>query len=38
MVTLAPNVFFVPEIGRFDGVEATDTKATYYGIKWQINF
>jgi hypothetical protein len=37
-VTLAPGVFFVPEIGRFDGVEATDAETTYYGIKWQINF
>ncbi len=37
-VTLAPGVFFVPEIGRFDGVEAGDTETTYYGIKWQINF
>lgn len=37
-VTLVPGVFFVPEIGRFDGVEATDAETTYYGIKWQINF
>ena len=37
-VTLASGVFFVPEIGRFDGVEANDTETTYYGIKWQINF
>lgn len=37
-VTLAPGVFFVPEIGRFDGVEPTDAETTYYGIKWQINF
>jgi hypothetical protein len=37
-ITLTPGVFFVPEIGRFDGVEATDDETTYYGIKWQINF
>ncbi len=37
-VTLAPGVFFVPEIGRFDGVEATDAETTYFGVKWQINF
>lgn len=37
-VTLAPGVFFVPEIGRFDGKEANDAETTYYGIKWQINF
>jgi long-subunit fatty acid transport protein len=37
-VTLAPGVFFVPEIGRFDGKEAIDGETTYYGIKWQINF
>jgi len=37
-VNLAPGVFFVPEIGRFDGKEADDAQTTYYGIKWQINF
>lgn len=37
-VTLTPGVFFVPEIGRFDGRETGDSKTTYYGIKWQINF
>jgi hypothetical protein len=37
-VVMAPGVFFVPEIGRFDGKEAIDGETTYYGIKWQINF
>ncbi|MBA3009426.1 MAG: porin [Proteobacteria bacterium] len=37
-VTLAPGVFFVPEIGRIDGDEANDFEVTYYGVKWQINF
>ncbi len=37
-VTLAPGVFFVPEIGVIDGDEAGDTETTYGGIKWQINF
>lgn len=41
-VTLAPGVFFVPEIGVIDnktdasGIEESDI--LYYGIKWQINF
>ncbi len=37
-VTLAPGVFFVPEIGRIDGMETGDKETTYYGVKWQINF
>ena len=37
-INLAPGVFFVPEIGRFDGKEADDAETTYYGAKWQINF
>lgn len=37
-VTLAPGVFFVPEIGVFDGQENTDVETLYYGVKWQINF
>lgn len=37
-VTLAPGVFFVPEIGKIDGEESTDIDTTYYGVKWQINF
>lgn len=37
-VTLAPGVFFVPEIGYFDGQEAGETEILYYGMKWQINF
>jgi hypothetical protein len=41
-VTLAPGVFFVPEIGVIDnkkdkaGIE--ESEILYYGIKWQINF
>lgn len=37
-VTMAPGVFFVPEIGRFDGKETGDKETTYFGAKWQINF
>ena len=37
-VNLAPGVFIVPEIGVMDGEEDGDTKVTYGGIKWQINF
>jgi len=37
-ITLAPGVFFVPEIGKFDGDEDGDTETDYFGIKWQINF
>ncbi|MEE4362841.1 MAG: hypothetical protein V2J08_02855 [Desulfotignum sp.] len=37
-INLAPGVFVVPEIGRFDGKESGDAETTYYGAKWQINF
>jgi len=37
-VTMAPGVFFVPEIGVIDGKETGDIETTYAGIKWQINF
>ena len=37
-VSLAPGVFFVPEIGYIDNVEAGTTETLYYGMKWQINF
>ncbi len=37
-VNLVPGVFFVPEIGRFDGKETGDVETTYVGAKWQINF
>ncbi len=37
-VTLAPGVFFVPEIGKIDGNETTQEEVDYFGIKWQINF
>jgi hypothetical protein len=43
---MAPGVFIVPEIGRFDygdnevaGVPSVDQgDVMYYGAKWQINF
>lgn len=41
-ITLAPGVFFVPEIGIIDhksdknGNE--ESEINYYGVKWQINF
>jgi hypothetical protein len=37
-VTLAPGVFFVPEIGVIDGDETGSLKTDYFGVKWQINF
>jgi hypothetical protein len=37
-VNLAPGVFFVPEIGVIDYDGTTDSKNTYFGAKWQINF
>jgi len=37
-ITLAPGVFFVPEVGVIDGEEDLDTQIEYFGIKWQINF
>jgi hypothetical protein len=45
-ITMAPGVFIVPEIGRFDygdnevaGVPSVDQgDVMYYGAKWQINF
>lgn len=37
-VNLAPGIFFVPEVGHFNGRETTDKETTYYGAKWQINF
>ena len=42
VITMAPGVFIVPEIGKVDyeqnfaGQEEGDT--TYFGAKWQINF
>ncbi len=46
VITLAPGVFLVPEIGKFDyddsktnaGVTAENGDITYFGLKWQINF
>ncbi len=37
-ITMAPGVFFVPEIGVIDGEDAGDSKTDYFGVKWQINF
>jgi hypothetical protein len=37
-VTLAPGVFFVPEIGMVDFDETGQEETFYYGAKWQINF
>ncbi|MCP4721600.1 MAG: porin, partial [Desulfobacteraceae bacterium] len=37
-IFLAPGVFLTPEIGRVDMKQADQPVATYYGIKWQINF
>jgi hypothetical protein len=42
IITMAPGVFLVPEIGRWDRKQGTDGKERgekdYYGIKFQINF
>jgi hypothetical protein len=42
VVTLAPGVFFVPELGVIDNKEnkagAEESDILYYGAKWQINF
>ena len=37
-VTLAPGVFFVPELGVIDYEEDAQNEITYGAIKWQINF
>ncbi len=37
-VTLAPGVFFVPELGVIDYEEADQNEISYLAIKWQINF
>lgn len=37
-VTLAPGVFFVPEIGVVDYDENGQKETTYAAVKWQINF
>jgi len=37
-ITMAPGVFFVPEIGKIDGEEAGDYETDHFGIQWQINF
>lgn len=37
-IFLAPGVFLTPEIGRADFKQADQPDATYFGIKWQINF
>ena len=42
VITLAPGVFLVPEVGYFDyedGVDGADAGDTFYaGAKWQIDF
>ena len=38
VITLAPGVYVIPEIGVVDGEDAGEEKNTYYGAKWQINF
>jgi len=38
VITLAPGVMVIPEIGMIDGQEDGDTETTYLGAKWQINF
>ena len=41
-INLAKGVFIVPEIGKYDYGDDADGEdegdATYYGLKWQINF
>ncbi|MCG8635946.1 MAG: hypothetical protein MI863_19095 [Desulfobacterales bacterium] len=38
VITLAPGVMVIPEIGMIDGEESGDIERTYFGAKWQINF
>jgi hypothetical protein len=38
VVTLAPGVYVIPEIGVIDFDETSQNTTTYYGAKWQINF
>ena len=38
VITMAPGVYVIPEIGVIDQDEAGQTKTTYFGAKWQINF
>lgn len=40
VITLAPGVMVVPEIGRIDlnGTGMGDLDVTYAGMKWQVNF
>ncbi len=37
-IFLAPGVFLTPEVGRADFKQEGQPDATYFGIKWQINF
>ena len=37
-IFLAPGVFLTPEVGRADMRQDGQPVATYFGIKWQINF
>jgi hypothetical protein len=38
VITLAPGVYVIPEVGVVDYDEIGQTKTTYFGAKWQINF
>jgi len=38
VVTLAPGVYVIPEVGVVDFDENGQSKTTYFGAKWQINF
>jgi hypothetical protein len=37
-IFLAPGVFLTPEVGRVDMRQDGQPDATYFGIKWQVNF
>lgn len=37
-INLAPGVMIVPEVGVIDYKQPGELKATYAGMKWQINF
>ncbi len=38
VITIAPGVYVIPEIGVVDFDEVSQTVTNYYGAKWQINF
>lgn len=37
-ISLAPGVMVVPEVGVIDYKQAGELRATYFGMKWQIDF